>query len=178
MTIHEKDVRNHKCESCGLSFHKPNQLKRHISVVHLKEETFQCKSCENQFNSLHYLKRHMKEVHENVKKHKCNICGRYFTYPRDVRNHIKKTHEKIKDYKCNCCEKTYSDKSHLKRHFISVHEEKRCNENNMKIETQENTNENVEPYNFDTNLSKLEISNTKSIVKIELSEDYFKSQFK
>ena len=71
--------KDYKCESCGKSFSKEGNLKRHIHTVHEVDKDFKCGSCGKSFSVTSNLKKHIHTVHEGNKDYKCESCGKTYT---------------------------------------------------------------------------------------------------
>ena len=118
-----------KCEICGASFKRHDQLKGHVSKVHKETEfydgrDFKCSICDRAFISEDGLRRHIKTVHEGKKPHKCLICPMSFATKYRVEVHTKTIHETDNAFKCTLCKSSYKAEMNLKRHITTVHEGK------------------------------------------------------
>ena len=94
-----------------------------------------------------YLNRHIATVHENRRNSQCDVCGKNFISNSDLKKHIQEVHMKIK--KNPTCEE--KQQSAQNPHTI--------------MESEGDSLDKIVP--------KLEITENKSSVKLELSEDYF-----
>ena len=73
----------------------------------------QCNSCGLSFSKADNLKRHILRIHEKRKDFKCDSCGREFFDAKSLKNHINRIHEGQKDYKCDSCAKEFFEATHL-----------------------------------------------------------------
>ena len=136
----EKEIKMHKCDTCGKEFKNKQHLKRHVVNVHengnnsnvqkgpMKNENnkYICDTCGKEFNRSHHLKRHVANVHEKQRTAgNCEFCGKLFSSGATLKKHIQEIHEKTKESKCPQCEKTFSRPQHLKQHISAIHEEQR-----------------------------------------------------
>ena len=115
--VHEGQ-KNYKCDHCGESFSKIENVKKHKKSVHKNE----CKHCLKYFKSLEKLKNHIKIVHEDRTDIKCDICGKYFTELRCLKRHIRIFHKGRREQECKDCEKSFHNLSQLKLHTKTAHE--------------------------------------------------------
>ena len=106
-----------------------------------------CDSCEQTFSQKSNLKRHIATIHETKREFSCDVCGKDFSSNSNLKIHIQEVHMKIK--KNPTCEEKQSSSQNART--IMESEGDLC----------------------DTFLPKLEITENKSSVKLELSEDYF-----
>lgn len=58
------DPRYHICSTCGKTFTKSEQMKRHYRLVHLQIRSYKCNGCDLAFGTKQSL-----EVHEKTRKH-------------------------------------------------------------------------------------------------------------
>ena len=86
-----------KCEICGASFKRHDQLKGHVLKVHKETEfydgrDFKCSICDRAFISEDGLRRHIKTVHEGKKPHKCSTCDQSFALKYQLKKHADLVH--------------------------------------------------------------------------------------
>ena len=116
------------CSSCGKSFPRASNLKRHIHTVHEGHKDYKCDTCDKSFTEGSKLKKHIKRIHENVEideniiSHKCDTCEKSFPCLSKLKRHTDSVHEGRKDYKCDHCEKFFTEGGSLKRHIKKIHE--------------------------------------------------------
>ena len=125
--IHSSEINKEskKCESCGKSFPKDFNLKKHVQVVHEGRKDYKCETCGEAFGYLSSLQKHIYMIHEKNPENKCGVCGKLFYYAQQLQTHIYRVHEGNKDYQCESCGKAFSYKSELKKHHIKIHLERR-----------------------------------------------------
>ncbi|CAH1155959.1 unnamed protein product [Phaedon cochleariae] len=85
------------CSTCGLSFHRQDNLRRH-QRVHVKEEF----------------------VNENEFGHVCNVCGESFQEALDLLAHAE-VHARSIDFRCMICGEISTDESALAVHVQAKH---------------------------------------------------------
>ncbi|XP_046983957.1 zinc finger protein 43-like isoform X1 [Schistocerca americana] len=112
--------RTHKCDSCGKSFARAGNLKKH-GVIHTGKKPHKCESCGKSFAFPSYVKRHAL-FHTGKKLNKCHICGKSFFVLWDLKKHLL-THNGKKPHKCEICGKCFVLSSGLKTHVL-LHTEK------------------------------------------------------
>ncbi|VDL59434.1 unnamed protein product [Hymenolepis diminuta] len=147
-------LRRFKCDECGKSFSRNENLNIHIMCVHKNQKPFQCPDCDKSFTAKYslqthamrahgdlrpfkceicfiafprsgYLKRHVQIVHENLRPFKCEICDKTFSGPYTLKNHVKNVHECLKPCKCEICGSSFSQPCNLLLHIASVHKGER-----------------------------------------------------
>lgn len=145
----EKNIREHKCDMCGVAFLEKSTLTQHLARhmareqgkkdftckicnksfvkdygrkhmrVHETERNFQCAQCGLQFKTVEYLKRHTL-IHSGERMYKCKYCPKsYMTSDKLLKHHRTHTGEFI--YNCKWCGKGFSEKRGLKKHTVSIH---------------------------------------------------------
>ncbi|XP_074031773.1 uncharacterized protein isoform X2 [Leptinotarsa decemlineata] len=85
------------CTTCGLSFHRQDNLRRH-QKVHVKEEY----------------------VHEHEFGHICNVCGESFQEALDLLAHAE-VHARSIEFRCMVCGENFPDESTLAVHVQAKH---------------------------------------------------------
>ena len=151
-------------------FGNKGDLERHVKIIHEKIKSYICKSCEKNFGKQSDL----------GKAYKCNSCERSFGVKGSLKGNLKTVHGKRRDFSCDvCCKKLSSNfilKKHIQIFHTNIKSKSTGNKTSLKIQQgEENSNAITKVKNpkFDTILPKLEISDSKSIVKCQLSEEYF-----
>ena len=125
----EKFQSDYACSSCGKSFPRASNLKRHNHTVHEGHKDYKCVDCDKSFTEGSKLKKHIERVHENLKidenhliSHKCDTCEKSFPSLSKLKRHSDSVHEGRKDYKCDICDKLFTEGGSLKRHVEKIHE--------------------------------------------------------
>lgn len=134
MELHTRP-RPYSCETCGESFHKNYQCKRHVADVHTHGKPCLCPQpgCGKSFTYASKLEHHLTHVHDPTKRYACEMgdCGRAATTDDSIPSqqqpkfskwshlqaHIKQHHK----LHCLHCGKQYSESSALKVH-VETHE--------------------------------------------------------
>ena len=121
------------------------------------------------------LKQHLMTVHEKIKNHKCRLCNKSFGHKWILEGHLQTVHGKRRDFSCDVCSKKLVSNFILKRHIQIFHTNIKLkstkNKTSKKIQpVEQNSNAiaKVEDPNFDTIIPKLDIADSKSIVKCQL----------
>ena len=91
---------NHKCESCGKSFSRVDNLKTHIHTVHESHKDHKCESCDKSFTEVGSLKKHIYIIHKGHKDYKCKSCGRSFSRADHLKKHLQRYYLKLEMWKC------------------------------------------------------------------------------
>ena len=82
-----------KCEICEKSVSTVPCEDKHVSVIHK-----QCKTCGKSFSRSGELKKHIKTIHEGQRNYKCDFCGKSFTTSGHLKRHIKTIHKGQRNY--------------------------------------------------------------------------------
>lgn len=119
-----------RCFKCYKEFTKRNDLQRHLRI-HSGSRPFVCTICEIKFTQKSTLNRHISAVHilDETRKYKfeCFICEKKFNRkdhlePHIINCHIKKINEEClenpKQKDCTKCGKSFSLFSYLKHHEL------------------------------------------------------------
>lgn len=79
MNIQEFKVVIYSCavEGCMKEYYNKFNLKRHISICHLKSNLFICNTCGVALVCKKNLREHM-FIHSGIKPYKCTYCGKKF----------------------------------------------------------------------------------------------------
>ena len=79
-----------------------------------------CKSCGKTFTKSDNLKRHLQR-HEGRRDHKCGSCGKAFFASSGLKKHVDTVHKGLKPYQCSFCNTAYGQNGDLKRHVKRCH---------------------------------------------------------
>lgn len=111
----------YKCDSCDQSFHKNNQLKKHIAHAHLMTKPCICSEpgCGMSFVYQSILDKHVSKAHDDTKRYVCEFehCGEQFTKWSMLQAHCKDVHR----LRCSYCNKLYADSCAFRLH-VETHE--------------------------------------------------------
>ncbi|KAJ8968335.1 hypothetical protein NQ314_002351 [Rhamnusium bicolor] len=118
------------CSTCGLSFHRQDNLRRH-QRVHIKEEYVNehefghiCNVCGESFQEALDLLAHA-EVHARGTEHRCMICGEGAADENAVAVHVQAKHGKtLPPNTCMLCGRTCKDRRTLLKHSWEHSKEK------------------------------------------------------
>ena len=108
-------------------------MKQHMSAVHGKMKNFKCQTCGKSFSRKENLTVHIKAIHQMSRPHKCPDCDQSFTEAGIMRKHRESVHLNIR-YPCTwtppsghfeeftfSCNETFSRLDSLKRHIRQCH---------------------------------------------------------
>ncbi|KAK4876240.1 hypothetical protein RN001_012662 [Aquatica leii] len=118
------------CPTCGMSFHRQDNMKRHHRI-HIKEELTKdsgfghvCNVCGESFPEALELLAHA-EVHARGWEHRCMICGEVFINDQAVASHVLTKHGKnLPPNTCMMCGRTCKDRRTLLKHSFEHSQEK------------------------------------------------------
>lgn len=118
------------CSTCGLSFHRQDNLKRH-QKVHIKEEFINdhefghiCNVCGESFAEALDLLAHA-EIHARGSECRCMICGEIGNDDQAVAAHVQLKHGKnLPSNTCMLCGRTCKDRRTLLKHSWEHSKEK------------------------------------------------------
>ena len=100
----------HRCEHCGKSFSRKQDLRRHLHT-HTGYKPYKCEHCGKCFSQSCSLKRHL-WTHSVDKPYKCEHCGKCFVQSCTLQTHLQ-THSKDKPFKCEFCGNCFRQKGVL-----------------------------------------------------------------
>ena len=66
--MEKKDIseKKYKCDKCGYTATRSDNLKQHVFAVHDKMKNFKCKQCEYATSLVENLKRHVMRAHDKL----------------------------------------------------------------------------------------------------------------
>jgi KRAB domain-containing zinc finger protein len=124
------------CPDCEYSTLSSQHLKRHISNVHKKGQSYKCPECAFSTHDKGNLTRHVSVVHEKVKNYTCTNC-QYKTARKDyLKKHVWHYHASQDSEDClECAECRFKTPfaDILRKHVANVHSAKET-ERNLKCE--------------------------------------------
>lgn len=114
------NIRNYKCDDCGLKFVTPRELKDHKRSKHsVKSIICTYANCTETFDSEHWLNIHLR-LHQTNYEFRCDRCGVACVNKYRLHEH-KKIHTGEAKTPCPYCPKVLSRSQHLKRHVETQH---------------------------------------------------------
>ncbi|KAJ8901384.1 hypothetical protein NDN08_007230 [Rhodosorus marinus] len=114
--------KQYRCETCGMSFARGYDMKRHVIAVHQKIRDFECTHCMKTFTQSGHLHEHIRVVHSGVNVFPCSTCKKRFGAESKLLRHIRTVHENARNFTCKVCKNTYKEKAYLKRHLRNQHD--------------------------------------------------------
>eukprot|EP00189_Rhodosorus_marinus_P002216 CAMPEP_0113957650 /NCGR_PEP_ID=MMETSP0011_2-20120614/2898_1 /TAXON_ID=101924 /ORGANISM="Rhodosorus marinus" /LENGTH=419 /DNA_ID=CAMNT_0000968257 /DNA_START=333 /DNA_END=1592 /DNA_ORIENTATION=+ /assembly_acc=CAM_ASM_000156 len=112
----------YKCETCGMTFVRGYDMKRHGIAVHQKIRDFKCTHCMKTFTQSGHLHEHIRVVHSGVNVFPCSTCKKVFGAESKLLRHQRTVHENARNFTCKVCNKSYKEKAYLKRHLRNQHD--------------------------------------------------------
>lgn len=115
------------CDQCGMVFHTVQNLKNHITMVHIRKEKRrttkseilkECSYCQKKFRNRSNWMEHVKVVHEKVYNFDCPDCPRKFFVEGVFKSHKVAVHDKIP---CDICGMGPFNKFTMVRHKSKTH---------------------------------------------------------
>ena len=109
----------YKCGICNKRFRKLKSVRRHVRVIHMKEEdkSFVCSVCKRGFTLGAALRTHMR-LHTKAKPYRCRICHKQFRQVGHIKDHL--LHHGKPHLECAICKKMFKSRGSLRRH-VRVH---------------------------------------------------------
>uniref|UniRef100_A0A7S0BI02 C2H2-type domain-containing protein n=1 Tax=Rhodosorus marinus TaxID=101924 RepID=A0A7S0BI02_9RHOD len=111
------------CASCGATFKRGYDLRRHIDTVHRQSRNFPCNQCPRTFKQKGHLNEHMRAYHSEDGGHSCSLCGKRFGIKSKLDRHISGVHLSLRLFECMSCGNKYKEKHFLTRHMRKKHPE-------------------------------------------------------
>lgn len=90
-----KHIRSHRieehsrCEICLKTFSQDSNMKRHIEVMHMRDNRYYCLHCPLMFELPDELRLHRESAHANELPFKCAFCEKAFSHLQSLANHSK-----------------------------------------------------------------------------------------
>ncbi|KAJ8901387.1 hypothetical protein NDN08_007233 [Rhodosorus marinus] len=111
----------HRCDTCGMSFKRGYDMKRHRIAVHEKIRDFKCTYCERSFTQSGHLHEHVRLTHTGDNVHACPVCEKAFGAKSKLERHVRNVHKNESNFRCAVCKCTYKAKAYLKIHLLKQH---------------------------------------------------------
>uniref|UniRef100_A0A7S2ZCB0 C2H2-type domain-containing protein n=1 Tax=Rhodosorus marinus TaxID=101924 RepID=A0A7S2ZCB0_9RHOD len=113
--------REHRCETCGTTFKRSYDMKRHNISVHRKVREFKCPHCDRSFTQSGHMHEHVRMRHTGENVQACSTCNKKFGAKSKLLRHVKTVHEKERNFECSVCLKSYKTRSYLREHLRDQH---------------------------------------------------------
>ncbi|KAI4879483.1 hypothetical protein NFI96_034364 [Prochilodus magdalenae] len=121
----------HVCKTCGQSFARQEELRRHRNLMHPKQtghhhrgpkrslfppgrSPYHCSQCGRDFNRMEHLKIHQR-IHTGERPYVCTVCSARFRHSWALKRHFR-IHTGEMPYQCGQCGKTFRNCGGLKFH--------------------------------------------------------------
>ena len=150
-----------KCQRCNKTFKTDSNLKQHQKVHCMLKKLYKCRYCGRQLSSNSGLARH-ERIHTGEKPYECYICQKGFADKsgciRHIRHHLSTTsrlsiikpmkESQVGDPCANAA--SFTESTGITNQDSSVYEQ--CNQQAMRLDANENANENKEHIKNDLKL--------------------------
>ncbi|XP_044727365.1 gastrula zinc finger protein XlCGF7.1-like [Chrysoperla carnea] len=113
--IHGERIRKHLCNICGHASRSAADLRKHIRT-HSDERPYSCDRCDKTFRCADNVKRHISSVHLNERKYQCTFCPQAFC-AKSTWVHHERLHTGENPHKCEVCGKAFAQKIALTVHM-------------------------------------------------------------
>lgn len=107
--------RNFQCPHCTKKFHTIPRLRKHLRS-HRVEEHSRCEICYKSFSQDSNMKRHIEMMHMRNNQYYCLHCSQTFELSDELRLHRETAHVNELPFKCAFCEKAFSHLQSLANH--------------------------------------------------------------
>mmetsp|Transcript_4851 Transcript_4851/g.6751 ORF Transcript_4851/g.6751 Transcript_4851/m.6751 type:complete len:227 (+) Transcript_4851:847-1527(+) len=115
-------AKRYRCETCGMTFVRGYDMKRHVIAVHQKIRDYKCTLCQKTFTQNGHLHEHIRVVHSGLNVFVCSTCKKRSGAESKLLRHVRTVHEKVRSFACKVCNNTYKEKAYLKRHLRNQHD--------------------------------------------------------
>ena len=116
VTINIPEENFNICDSCGNTFTKSGDLKKHIKTIHEGQRNYKCDSCGKTFTESGNMHKHIRTIHEGQRNYKCDSCGKLFNRTENLKKHIETIHGGQSNKKCEFCGKLFFNPLKLRDH--------------------------------------------------------------
>ncbi|XP_065074078.1 zinc finger protein 271-like [Ochlerotatus camptorhynchus] len=117
---HKKEMHSkYVCDICGMVLKHKYTLELHLRR-HKGDSKYPCQYCSTSYFTSNELKLHMSVIHLNVTDFLCNDCGLAFKNKKSLALH-EKTHSEQRSFPCDECNMAFKTSAHLRRHHNNVH---------------------------------------------------------
>ncbi|CAB0030549.1 unnamed protein product [Trichogramma brassicae] len=99
---------------------RKDNLRQHVSLVHLGVKKYRCGQCEQSFGWRSTLTFHFASVHL-APKFGCDECGKKFGLRNHLRRHVESVHLGMKYHKCPQCPRQFARKDNMETHRMNIH---------------------------------------------------------
>ena len=83
--------KKHTCKICNAKFVHPNEVVKHVEIVHELKREHLCEVCGDKFHRVSALNLH-KRKHTNERPYSCKVCRKTFARPDDCKKHARRVH--------------------------------------------------------------------------------------
>ncbi|XP_013170580.1 PREDICTED: zinc finger protein 260-like [Papilio xuthus] len=116
----KKKNESNSCRSCGFTANDKDELKDHITKLHVKDEYVQnkdvkhrdkwqkyipavCPECNKTFSNKYNMLMHMKNHKDATEKYPCDRCSKIYKSKASLKSHQEITHKGILSFVCSYC---------------------------------------------------------------------------
>jgi len=111
--------KDHICDTCGASFTRQDQLRKHIQRIHEHSGNYMCAYCDYRTVQQMSLDIHVNAVHTKAIKYSCEECNFSCYTKGNLTAHRKTVHLKLKPHKCPICPEAFVRRTDLEKHISS-----------------------------------------------------------